>query len=1439
MKTHVFQIITFVFLYNISVSGVNSKWDGGGEDLSWCNPLNWQANQQPSNSDNAYLDSINGHTVIDPGCSAVCNSLMGPGYLAGPHKLEIKGGTLTTTYDDNYPWYIGNNSSGTVNISSGQVSCGKVYCGNGAGGSGLIDISGGSLSASGHILVSAESGSTGELRVSGSAVVNCGGIYACGPKGTGTFTVTGGTLNSDSAISVQMAQNTGSTAYWNMSGGLVDLAGEFWVSHYGSATVNMTGGELRAGNLYVPRVAEGYGIVNLDGGLIKVDNLYLRHNGGYGRINITEGILAVKHDKRSMLNAYIKDGFITAYNENPGAYFELDYNETIPGYTTLTAKLKSPYHACRPVPNRWSILTTGQCDNKLTWQPGDSASEHHVYIGTDYKKVKEADITDSEYQGIVYNPEFAISNPDPNRTYYWRVDEKVGTTFFPGPVWSFRYVGPHEPVYHYDLRYSQGLSPEKRYDIRHAVVCLQGLVNRKGPRLYLSFHNQDRMWLERLFEPDGLCENRSIHEIETIDELFQLFGSEAEGIIAYDPDPETGAISSSLAATTAAAVENAIAVRKDISSGSFYNYLKWSSSGPGYRVILDIAGKFTGTGTIWQTDTASTGSKKCDAYIWAKEKYIDTGRTDSTLISYSLDLWGLKVETDLWTQLSNLDYAIARKGFCLELSPWGDDIPNDDPGQPMGTDLNTFKAVLESCNVQNDFDKMIKCTGFVNFHYKYTTNVGDGHDGVSTEWELVRLLSAYNAYLEADAAAGSYVSNCSFNTWFRPEITGRRYIQNPAPTYEDMQARGLIDENGDVVDGNYILFCLGDYDQASWTTYYLAGERYDDSARGTVNCNWACNPNTSDRAMIAWDYMFRHKSDKDTFMAWDSGAGYVNPAQLHGTRDPSGYYDAVDLWRQHCKKYYRLFDYSISAWLINGHSEDMTYMDIANYAPFSGDGINLHNPELSVPFIRDNIAVTDMGHFDEPNWTNFINYNSGVHFRPYRSVLEFPSKIAELEQTWSTSGNNHRFLDAYTYFYLLRYYLGGSNDYRATWVSDDIPYKISAGETYPVSITVRNDGWDTWTEAGNYRLGYAIVPSGRFVLDIDYQQNIMFDLPAGVSVKPGEIVTFQGRIAAPSANGTYDLYYDMRSDAGGWFRDRNNIEWKMSLNVTGAEDIDNNGEVGLPDLISLCGNWIADNSQTAEICQGQKVAHWNFEENGGIITSDISGMGNRGFLQGCNWTDGKWGYGVSFNGTSDYIFVDDAPDLSFKGDFTISAWINPDYTGSAKTGIISKVLDTTQKEYALSMNGNKLQLDIEKDANNGVAKNEENVIIPSQWQHIAAVVESSTYAVKFYYNGQPLKTAYNSINGFTSSIENNLNIGRWGGTYNSKYYAGRMDDVRIYNYRLDKEQIERVYQGLEPLHEQVEICENRPVGDLNGDCKVTIEDFSMLSEKWFTADQPF
>jgi hypothetical protein len=79
----------------------------------------------------------------------------------------------------------------------------------------------------------------------------------------------------------------------------------------------------------------------------------------------------------------------------------------------------------------------------LTWQPGQSAMKHHLYLGTSLDAVTQgaASTDKGELTAATFTPAAAL---DSVTTYYWRVDELgLGGAVKTGPVWSFT---THLPV---------------------------------------------------------------------------------------------------------------------------------------------------------------------------------------------------------------------------------------------------------------------------------------------------------------------------------------------------------------------------------------------------------------------------------------------------------------------------------------------------------------------------------------------------------------------------------------------------------------------------------------------------------------------------------------------------------------------------------------------------------------------------------------------------------------------------------------------------------------------------------------------------------------------------------------------------------------------------------------------------------------------------------
>ncbi len=98
------------------------------------------------------------------------------------------------------------------------------------------------------------------------------------------------------------------------------------------------------------------------------------------------------------------------------------------------------------------------------------------------------------------------------------------------------------------------------WDERCTVEALQGLVNRRGARLYLNFgYPWDRKWLEVSRERNGL----RYEEVHSLSALLKRFARAARGLVVYDPALD----GSRYVALTAAGVDNLLPVTEAMLEG--------------------------------------------------------------------------------------------------------------------------------------------------------------------------------------------------------------------------------------------------------------------------------------------------------------------------------------------------------------------------------------------------------------------------------------------------------------------------------------------------------------------------------------------------------------------------------------------------------------------------------------------------------------------------------------------------------------------------------------------------------------------------------------------------------------------------------------------------------------------------------------------------------
>ena len=604
-------------------------------------------------------------------------------------------------------------------------------------------------------------------------------------------------------------------------------------------------------------------------------------------------------------------------------------------------------------------------------------------------------------------------------------------------------IGPALAVV--DMTYTFKLNrenPDELHEIwdgAHVLAALQGLANRNGATIYQFFiggesGSVDHFWLDWMRKGNNWLGRHRLQRAADISGLRDLILAHkhlVRGLVAYDEHvPSTSNV-----ASTVAGVEDLLPIRFDKSHTSLFYWLTGDPTGPRFEVKVwlihpDGAPLFTSHGIIPGSATASTKSAKCDAYIWAKERYLDTGRCNADKMGYYIDAYWLQRPSGYIPNhtLSNHDYFIAHRGFFFDLSPWADEVPVDDPAQPLGTDQRTLRAILRSAWNQTHGQRMIHIGGFPPWDKKYTNYPGAGgkHGGVATEWEYAYIVSCFNGYMDADALGLGAMANASL---YQHYPLKRRYPQK-LPTAHDLQRRKLINSQGGVADKSYVAIYVGDYDSAAWL-YQMLPTMWTDPARGSIPLGWAFDPNLSDRFAPGMVYARNTKTSNDHFISGDSGAGYLNPGALQTPRKFSGLPSGIVPWHRHCAKYYRMWDIKLTGFVIDGDAPAMNDQVKAAYAQFSPDGmVGQYNPRHGV---FDGMPFMPMGQVPDVSpgaMAKVILRQTTAHgaqFRIYRTILKTPTWHKELFEILKKSalGNRIEIVDPYSLMLLIKGFTNG------------------------------------------------------------------------------------------------------------------------------------------------------------------------------------------------------------------------------------------------------------------------------------------------------------------------------------------------------------------------------------------------------------------------------
>jgi hypothetical protein len=195
---------------------------------------------------------------------------------------------------------------------------------------------------------------------------------------------------------------------------------------------------------------------------------------------------------------------------------------------------------------------------------------------------------------------------------------------------------------------------------------------------------------------------------------------------------------------------------------------------------------------------------------------------------------------------------------------------------------------------------------------------------------------------------------------------------------------------------------------------------------------------------------------------------------------------------------------------------------------------------------------------------------------------------------------------------------------------------------------------------------------------------------------------------------------------------------------------------------------------------GGLVAAYGINEGSGTAVSDVSGNGNNGTISGATWTtSGKYGNALSFNGTNALVTINNAPSLQLTSGMTLEAWVYPTTVNNAWRDVIYKGNDNYYLEGTSSNSS--------RPAMGGTFGSDlygTGALTANTWAYLAATYDGAT--MRLYVNG--VQVSSRAQTGAIATSTNPLQIG--GDSIYGQFFAGRIDEVRIYSRALGVAEIQ-------------------------------------------------
>lgn len=199
--------------------------------------------------------------------------------------------------------------------------------------------------------------------------------------------------------------------------------------------------------------------------------------------------------------------------------------------------------------------------------------------------------------------------------------------------------------------------------------------------------------------------------------------------------------------------------------------------------------------------------------------------------------------------------------------------------------------------------------------------------------------------------------------------------------------------------------------------------------------------------------------------------------------------------------------------------------------------------------------------------------------------------------------------------------------------------------------------------------------------------------------------------------------------------------------------------------------------------------HWPLNESSGNIAHDVYGSSHGQLLGGASWAPsaGHHGGACRFDGVDDRILLGPCDITSGTGQFSVSAWVRPDFVTAMDRTLLAKTVGPSAQDHIWSMSfvgGSALRFRLRTGPVTTELSTSPSSIFSGTWYHVVGSFDGSM--MRIYLNGSVLAaTPATGSMGYHPQAPASIAALSTG----AAPFSGWVDDVRLYDRGLTQQEV--------------------------------------------------